>query len=107
MRFTRMLMLTLAVQAGSALLLPVGNYAVAQPPQGASGGFDPRAMCQRHFEKMDASRDGVVDVKEFMISSEEMFKRQDLNKDGKLSKEEFCPDRPPANLDTDMGPAMR
>jgi len=107
MRFSRVLLLALAFQAGSALMPAIGSYAVAQPPQGASGGFDPRAMCQRHFEKMDASRDGVVDLKEFMVSSEEMFKRKDLNKDGKLSKDEFCPDRPPTDLDTDMGPAIR
>jgi len=95
-------MLIIAFSAGSALFLSAGDYAVAQPGQGPPGGFDPRAMCQKHYEKMDMNQDGIVTLQEFMVSSEEMFKRRDLDRNGQLSRDEFCPDKPP--MDMPMNP---
>lgn len=43
---------------------------------------------ERMFSKQDTNKDGVVSKEEWDASSEEHFKKLDLNSDGKITKEE-------------------
>lgn len=53
-------------------------------------------MCLKRFGELDSDRDGRISLEEFKAVShpegrpEAIFKLRDLNRDGYLSKEEFC-----------------
>lgn len=94
-------LLSLIVIAG--VILSLSGMVFAQTGQGGSGRFDPRAMCQQRFDKMDTNQDGTVNKEEFMAAQEEMFRMRDGDSNGQLTKEEFCPERP-AGMGMGMGP---
>lgn len=78
-----------------AAVMGWNGMAMAQPGQGGGGRFDPKAMCQQRFDRMDTNQDGVVTKEEFMAGQEEFFRMRDSNGNNQLDKEEFCPERPP------------
>ena len=84
-------------------ILCLSPMVFAQTGQGEPGRFDPRAMCQKRFDKIDTNIDGTVDKEEFMAAQEEMFRMRDGDSNGQLTKEEFCPERP-AGMGMGMGP---
>lgn len=84
-----------------AALIAFGWFSVdpswAQGPGRQGGGCGgQRMMCQDRFDSLDTSKDGQVDLGEFMAVShrggnaEQIFKSRDANGDGVLTKEEFC-----------------
>ena len=94
---TKVLLLTLALGATTCLL----NAQDANPPQvgpgGAGGPGGPRGMGQRPpnpvIEALDLNKDGTIDGDEIAKASDSL-KKLDKNGDGKLTPDEFRPQRP-------------
>lgn len=73
--------LTAAIIALSATMLSTAGTAEKKPCQG---------HCQKkHFENMDANKDGKISLEEWNSFHEKKFKDIDKNKDGDIDRNEF------------------
>lgn len=101
---TKLVILTLALGASTCLLTaqeggqrpPQGQRPPGQGGQGGTGG--PGGMGQRPMnpiiEALDANKDGTLDAGEIAKASEAL-KKLDKNGDGKITADEYRPQRPP------------
>lgn len=74
------------VMLGAAVLALQSIPALAEDHAPMDG--KPHRGLEKMFEKQDANKDGAISEEEFLTSSKERFTDMDANKDGKLTKEE-------------------
>jgi hypothetical protein len=95
---TKLVILTLALGASTCLLTAQegGQRPPGQGGQGGQGG--PGGMGQRPMnpiiEALDVNKDGTLDAGEIAKASEAL-KKLDKNGDGKITADEYRPQRPP------------
>lgn len=89
--------LRVAVLIGLVTVFFIAGMAFAQGGgQGKGGQGAPMTGCQQRFESMDANHDRKVTKEEFMAVPqgggypEEMFNAMDVNKQGFITKDQFC-----------------
>lgn len=73
-------------------LMALPALAQAAPPPADTGARQGRA--QAAFDRLDANKDGFVDLAEMRASRAALFDRLDTNKDGQLTTEEMRAGRP-------------
>jgi hypothetical protein len=99
---TKLVILTLALGASTCLLTAQDGQRPPQgqrpPGQGGQGGGGPGGMGGQRpmnpfVEVLDGNKDGIIDATEIARASEAL-KKLDKNGDGKITQEEFRPQRP-------------
>lgn len=86
---TSSILIALALGASSSLLSAQGNTPHAGGQPGRGGQRPPNPI----IEALDLNRDGTINADELATAGESL-KKLDKNSDGKLTEDEFRPQRP-------------
>lgn len=96
---TKLVILTLALATSTCLLTAQdGGQRPPQgqrpPGQGGQGGMGGQRPMNPIIEALDANKDGTIDADEIAKASQAL-KKLDKNGDGKITQDEYRPQRPP------------